>query len=105
MAKSLRIESLVRPRGRAGDPILLPGSGFEPPEGCPGQDYSVESIDGILVKTPRSLPLAAGALASAIATSNTVHGKDQGMQQNGEIHEEASMADIVKIILNVFVNK
>jgi hypothetical protein len=38
------------------------------------------------------------------AISYAMHRKDQSVQENGEIHEEAPMPDIVEVILNVFVN-
>src|SRR5580700_2569629 len=37
--------------------------------------------------------------------SNTTHGEDGGVQKNRQIHKQISVLDVVKVILDVFVDE
>src|SRR5689334_22702954 len=62
--------------------------------GAPHCHQITRRVTGLASRIPIRDPLQNEVLPTALAMSNTVHGKYQGMQQNGEIHKEAPMADI-----------
>ena len=43
--------------------------------------------------------------AYSVPHLHSLHGEHGRMQQNGQIHEEVSMADVVQVVLNVFVDQ